>query len=280
MWQSKNHKHSLQNGAGNTHSHTHALQKSKSTLVSELQPFFLTKQMFVKKSQRIKPIEKDSLFWCYYILKYGQSKYEQHTCGCGGISYVKERQLKIQLVEELRGEILRSKLKQCKLGSIDHIEDKLANEQTIDLITFFSLCFLNDIQVVYFKGKCYYKTLKESLPWLEVESGVEDSRLSTNTFEPFYDRNGTGYDDDFDFTTVYCLKQTHGKYWIEESNVLDIDWATCYHIENINKPLKAVSAYTAPQLKELAQRFEIQILGKKKQEIYDLVKSFIKIDII
>jgi hypothetical protein len=248
-----------------------------SNLVTGLQPFFLTKQMFVKKSQRIKPIEKDTLFWCYYILKNGQSKYEQIQHGCGGISYVKERQLKIQLVEELRGETPRNKLKLCKLTSIDHIEDQLGNEKVIDLVTFFSLCFIDDIEVFYFKNKCYYKTLKDELPWMSEDTKKE----SADIFEKIYDRNGTGYeDDDYDFSVINILKQTQGKYWIEETNVLDIDWTTCYHINNINKPLKAVSSYTAPQIKELAQKFGIDFKGKKKQEIYDLVKSFVKIDII
>jgi hypothetical protein len=232
--------------------------------------------MFVKKSQRIKPREKDTLFWCYYILKNGQSKYEQQQHGCGGISYVKERQIKIQLVEELRGETLHNKLKLCKLCSIDHIEDQLGNEKAIDLVTFFSLCFIDDIEVFYFKNKCYYKTLKDELPWINEETKKEN----TDIFEKIYDRNGTGYDEDYDFSVINILKQTQGKYWIEETNVLDIDWSTCYHINNVNKPLKAVSSYTSPQIKELAQKFGIDFKGKKKQEIYDLVKSFVKIDII
>jgi hypothetical protein len=247
-------------------------------LITGLQPFFLTKQMFVKKSQKIKPIEKDSLFWCYYILKNGQSKYEQLQHGSHGISYVKERQLKIQLVEELRGEILRNKLKLCKLGSIDHIEDQLGNEQTIDLITFFSLCFIDNIEVFYFKNKCYYKTLKEDPDWMSPKE--KEKEPAADLFETIYDRNGTGYDDDYDFSVINLLKQTQGKYWIEETNVLDIDWSSCYHINNINKPLKAASAYTATQIKELAQKFGIDSKGKKKQEIYDLVKSFVKIDLI
>jgi len=253
---------------------------ASASLISGLQPFFLTKQMFVKKSQKIKPIQKDTLFWCFYILKNGQSSYEQqHTCR--GISYVKERQLKIELVEKLRGEVERSKLKLCKLASIEHIEDKLANDQSIDMVTFFSLCFLEDIEVFYFKNKCYYKTLKDELPWLSKNTKSENASSTGDLFETIYDRYGSGYDEvDYDFSTIFVLRQTNGKYWIEETNVLDINWRSCYHISNINKPIKAISAYTSPQLKEIAQQFGIEFKGKKKQEIYDLVKSFLKIDII
>ncbi len=265
--------------------HTNANPKERRNIIAELQPFFLTKQMFVKKSKQIKPNQKDTLFWCYYILKHGQSKYEQQF-KCGGISYVTEKQLKIALVEELRGEVVRSKLKMCKLASIDHVEDQLANETVIDMVTFFSLCFIDNIQVFYFKGKCYYQTLKEALPWAptapcgRVGYGAEMGE-SIVDFDTIYDAEGTGYDeDDFDFSSVWILQQTRGRYWIEETNVLEVDWAGCYHIENVNKPLRAVSAYTAPQLKDLAARFGLDVVGKKKQEVYDIVKSFVKIDLI
>lgn len=253
---------------------------SPATIITDLQAFFLTKQMFVKKSQQIKPTQKDSLFWCYYILKNGQSSYEKLLYS-GDISYVKERQIKIELVEQLRAEVLRNKLKLCKLSSIDHIENQLANEQTIDLATFFSLCFLDNIQVFYFKNKCFYKTLKEDLPWMASATTNTIPPTHLDLFETIYDRDGTGYDeDDYDFATIHLLKTTAGKYWIEECPVLDIDWNTSYHIENVNKPLRAISAYTAQQLKELANNFGIAFKGKKKQEVYDLVKSFVKIDII
>jgi hypothetical protein len=273
----------MSNFKSNSNANTGA--KDRTNMIAELQPFFLTKQMFVKKSQQIKPIQKDTLFWCHYILKHGQSSYEQQF-KCGGISYVKEKQLKIALVEELRGDVVRSRLKLCKLTSIDHVEDQLANENVIDLATFFSLCFIDNIQVFYFKDKCYYQTLREVLPWAPTApSGTLGSRAENDEgvvdFDTIYDAEGTGYDeDDYDFSAVWCLRQTHGRFWIEEVNVLDIDWARCYHIENVNKPLRAISAYTAPQLKELAGRFGLNIAGKKKQEVYDMVKSFVKIDLI
>jgi hypothetical protein len=260
-----------------------------SSLIANLQPFFLTTNAFVKKSQSIKPSQSDTLFWCYYILKNGHSAYEQ-LFQCDGengsvITYVREKQIKIKLVEELRNPIMRNKLKLCKLCSIDHVEDLLANEKTIDLATFFSLCFIADIQLFYFKNSCYCKTIPGELPWMNGDRGGGASSKreeeDVSIFDDIYDRYGTGYDeDDYDFATIRVLKQTAGKYWIEIQNVLDIEWSQCYHIENVNKPLKGVSSYTAAQIKELAKRFGIEVKGKNKQELYDQVKSNIKIDII
>lgn len=269
-----------------THNNRYIASTSTSTskLISDLQPFFLTNTCIVKKSQIINPTQSDTLFWCYYILHNGLCSYEQ-LFQCGGISYVREKQIKIQLVEKLRDPILRNKLKQCKLCSVDHLEDQLANEQRIDLATFFSLCFIFDIQVFYFKNNCYCTTLPESLPWMNDTKNVAHSNeveADIDTlFDTIYDRDGTGYDeDDYDFETINVLKQTSGKYWIDQQNVLDTNWNKCYHIENVNKPLKGVSSYNAAQIKELAKKFGIEIKGKNKQELYDAVKLIVKIDII
>ena len=274
-----------------------------SGLINNLQPFFLTNMDVVKKSNIIKPNQMDSLFWCFYILKNGLSSYEKlFQCGVvnteslhnnltksnssssdmqqSSITYVREKQIKIRLVEELRDPIIRNKLKKCKLCSIDHVEDQLANEKVIDLSTFFSLCFIFDIQLFYFKNKCYYKTLKGELPWMRKDVENEKEK-ETDIFEQIYDRYGTGYDeDDYDFETIYVLKQTNGKYWVECKNVLDIEWNQCYQIENVNKPLKGISSYTSAEIKELSKIFCLDIKGKNKQEIYDMVKLIVKIDII
>lgn len=293
MWKNKQnyrhqHQHTPTNGyvhrnrpqhnytRGNTETNNHESVTQYANIITELQPFFLTKQMVVKKSKAISPKQKDTLFWCFFILKQGHSSYEQ-LFNNDTISYVKEKQLKIQLVEELRDNSIRSKLKQIKLVSIDHIENQLANETTIDLATFFSLCYINNIQIFYFKNKCYYTSLPETYTWMNTTQQDVD-----NSFESIYKPNGSVEDedgDDFDFETIFILKQTNGKYWMDEINVSDIDWETCYRIKNIAKPINAISAYTAAQIKEMASMFGIEVSGKKKQEIYDQLKSFIKIDI-
>lgn len=242
----------------------------------------------VKKAERIKPTQTDTLFWCYYILKHGRSSYEQQQqFQCGGtISYVREKQHKIQLVEEMRDPLLRNKLKQCKLCSLDHVENQLANEQTIDLATFFSLCFLFDIQLFYFNNRCYYQTLPEDLPWIVTRPLEEEcdggGDRDTDLFDRIYDRHGTGYDtDDYDFATVLVLHQTSGNYWIEPTNVLDIDWNKSFRIVNIHKPLKAISSYTVAHLKEIAGKvLSVDITGKTKQQLYDMVKVVFTIDVV
>jgi hypothetical protein len=140
--------------------------------LNDLQPFFLTRNMIAKKKQTIRPYKLDTLFWCYFILKHGQSRYEyiQHT-----ITIVVEKQYKITLVEELRSPELREKIKNCKLATIQHLEGVLANDNVIDLATFFTLCFIYDIQVFYFKDRCYYNSLPGRLDWIDnVDTSIDD----------------------------------------------------------------------------------------------------------
>lgn len=246
--------------------------------LNDLQPFFLTRNMIAKKKQTIRPYKLDTLFWCYFILKHGQSRYEyiQHT-----ITIVVEKQYKITLVEELRSPELREKIKNCKLATIQHLEGVLANDNVIDLATFFTLCFIYDIQVFYFKDRCYYNSLPGRLDWIDnVDTSIDDDNddgvfiNSENTIE--YEE-----ETDYDFKTIKILKHNCGtKYYLVEKNILDIDWKHSYKISNLNKPLRAESYYTVADLRELANKFNLDHTGKKKKELYTLVQSFVKIDII
>ena len=55
-----------------------------------------------KEKEYFIPKQKDTLFWCFYIMKNGIDKYEE--LNETGISIVTEKQLKIGFVEKLRKE--------------------------------------------------------------------------------------------------------------------------------------------------------------------------------
>ena len=247
-----------------------------SATLNDLQPFFLTRNMIAKKKQIIRPYKLDTLFWCYFILKNGQSRYDSIA---HNITIVLEKQHKITLVEELRSPELREKIKNCKLATIQHLEGVLANDPVIDLATFFTLCFIYDIQVFYFKDRCFYTSLPDRLEWITNSREEDDNDdgvfiNSANTIE--YEE-----DADYDFKKIKILKHTGGtKYYLIEQNILEIDWEHCYKITNLNKPLRAESYYTVSDLREIANKLNLDHTGKKKKEIYTLVQSFVKIDII
>jgi hypothetical protein len=284
-------------GNSNTNSHI-------ASLLNEFQPFFFTKQLVQNITNKETPLKKkkvetiyrpsklDTLFWCYYILKNDMLLYEQHE---SNLSFVTEKKYKIELVEFIREN--KSKLKGYKLASIDHIENQLANELKMDMPTFFSLCYINELQVVYFNDTCYYSTTPLEIPEQEVE---------TNDF-PLNDCEDSDYEDDRDILeysiyeqhkrrannnaepnkhnreekSFFMLKKDrkNGSYYLQKYKYNEISWNKYYKIDNISKPLKSVSSYSLTQLKDIAMIFNIDLTKKKKQDIYDELKKLIMIDL-
>ena len=86
-----------------------------------------------KKPSLFVPREKDTLFWCFYLMKYGDVKYEmlEHK------NILTEKNLKIEYVEKIRNE--KQTVKTYKFATLTHIENNLANENQLDVKTFLSL---------------------------------------------------------------------------------------------------------------------------------------------
>ena len=97
------------------------------------------------------PKEKDQLFWCYFIIQNGFSKYEYP----GTTSFVNEKEEKFRCIEHMRNN--KQQLKTKKIKNIrEDVEDELANKQTIGMKTFIALCIANNINIMYIhKRKCF-----------------------------------------------------------------------------------------------------------------------------
>ena len=81
--------------------------------------------------------EKDSLFWCFYIMKYGYDDYNmlnQH--------FLIEKNLKIESISKIRED--KELLKKHKLKRSE-IENELANDEKITLKGFLALCIYNKL---------------------------------------------------------------------------------------------------------------------------------------
>ena len=83
--------------------------------------------------------EKDSLFWCFYYMLYGEFDYiTSHS------SFAVEKQLKIKYIETVRNN--KVKLKSLKVKS-NYIENNLLCSK-IDILTFYVLCDLHNINFI------------------------------------------------------------------------------------------------------------------------------------
>jgi hypothetical protein len=130
------------------------IQKSQIHLVvnKEPQKSVVTLKHSIKH-QLFCPREKDSLFWCFYVMKHGDTSYEmlKHR------NFITEKKLKFEYIEQIRGN--KEVIKTYKFATLTHLENNLANDERIDMKTFLSLCVIENINVIYINKKTYFKLL-------------------------------------------------------------------------------------------------------------------------
>ena len=194
------------------------------TLPTIALPTFAASSFAKQKSAKpFTPFHKDKLFWCFYIILNGYEEYEMIRTN----SFSIEKQLKIKTVEKLKS--IKDQLKELKLKRTE-LEDELVNKQMITTKGLTALCLVHNVSVTYVYGRKYC----EIAPQEPVKKGIivqnekkEDSLKWTS--------NEMNNNDDF-------LTQIRAEYW---------------HIENIQKPLNAPSAYTLAELQEIANKLQI-----------------------
>lgn len=178
------------------------------------------------------PREKDSLFWCLYIMKHGQIEYnlQEHR------NYIMEKKIKIDYVEQIRKD--KQLMKTYKFATLTHLESNLANDDKIDIPTFLSLCVLENLNVLIVSKRTYFELL------------MNDS-LEMHTIHSL-DNRKHGY------SSVAADKQ----------NLLQID--------NILKPLKAISSYKVQELLDFCEKLKIETDDKKKKTKNELYESLVQ----
>jgi hypothetical protein len=188
------------------------------------------------------PKEKDSLFWCYYIIKYGYAKYEMPDV----TSFVNEKKLKFECIEYLR--TCKQQLKTKKIKNIrEDVEHDLANNQTICMKTFIALCIGNNINIIFIENRKCFEII---------------------------------FDDSSPIYVVHCFNQFSSKRYAIEDDVTALKIEeyrnTLFKWESVEKPLKAISSYKLNELIDICKRFgffDISLNDKTKKELYELILS-------
>jgi|TARA_B100001250_G_C19813990_1_gene797269 hypothetical protein len=184
------------------------------------------------------PKQSDSLFWCFYIVVHGHEAYELSR----GDAFKVEKEFKIASVEKLREKA--DQLKAFKLKR-NAVENELVNEQRIGLDGLRALCIAYGVSIVYVVGRTYY----------DFQHGDEKSSVIVKNVEKNW--NGLRHEEDTDSFRAEVI-------------------ADYFLIENVSKPLKAVTTYSVAQLQETCRRLTVPILdptGKKlgKKSMYEAI---------
>ena len=192
------------------------------------------------------PVQQDSLFWCYYILKNGDASYET----LNNKNSLVAKQQKIELVSVIRKN--KDIVKMYKFDTITNLESNLANDDNLSLKTFLSLCAIENINVVYVSNKTYYEAMMNDSGVIYI---VREIQSPANKY--------------------------HKKYGFELSTapVLDVIRTTLYKLEVVDKPIRAASAYKLQDLIDICGKLDIAITNKetgKNKSKNDLYESIVQ----
>jgi hypothetical protein len=184
------------------------------------------------------PTEKDTLFWCLYIMKNGETNYEL----LNNRNYIVEKKLKIDYIERIRNQ--KQLIKTYKFTTLSYLENRLANEDKIDVNTFLSLCVLENLNVIYINKKTYYQ-------------------LSMSDSGPLH--------------IIYSLDKYRFGHEINTNNTLIK--SSLLQIDNIDKPIKSISNYKIQELIDICEKLSIETIDKdtnKKKNKNELYESLVQ----
>ena len=196
-----------------------------------------------KKETMYRPRQKDSLFWCFYILKYGFSNYEMEI---NNQYFVVEKNEKFKYIELLRKN--KDLLKLHKIKPLTQLEDDLANKDKISPKTFFALCVLENINVLLVDKRKVYELL------------INDSPIN------IVHRNNETYYHSIELDVTEEISDKYRE--------------TYYKLTNFDTTLKGIGSYKLQELTDLCQKLNINIEDHKnktlkqkmtKKDIYELL---------
>jgi len=187
------------------------------------------------------PKQKDSLFWCIYIFKYGMNKYNEISNY--GNTELKEKQNCIKFIEKNKNLLKTTNYKITNIN-IQEIKSELMTEQT-KTSYYVLLAF-----VFYYNINIYI---------------IHENR---NMYLSF--KNDTN-------TINHVIFKDKKKYKIFKTNVnnLEIENITrgMYSLVHFNKPIKGLSTYKVSELHDIARILNIEnYTNYKKNELYELIQ--------
>ena len=190
-----------------------------------------------KSTKPFTPFQKDKLFWCFFIILKGYEEYEMNHSNAFSV----EKQLKIETVEKLKS--IKEKLKELKLKRTE-LEDELVNKQTITLKGLCALCLVHNVSITYVFGRKYCEINASEAGASEAGAGTSAAAASAAERKGIIVQNAKKEDSlkSTNEDEAY-LSQVRAEYWL---------------IENIQKPLKASSAYTLVELQDICQKLQLE----------------------
>jgi hypothetical protein len=192
------------------------------------------------------PNQQDSLFWCFYIIKNGDVKYET----LNNKNSLLAKQMKIEMVDVIRKN--KEIVKLYKFDTISNIESNLANENTLSVKVFLTLCVIENINIIYLKKNTYYELLMNDSNIIYVVHDNQSQSKYSNKY---------GYE-------------------LATEEQLNTIRSTFFKLNSIDKPIKSISAYSVDELVDICNKLVINIYNnitgkqKSKKDLYESIIQY------
>ncbi len=207
----------------------------------------INKKETINKEDKFLPKQIDTLFWCFFIMKYGDSAYE--TINIGNQFFIKEKEEKFKYIDIVRKQ--KDILKINKIKPLSEIEDDLANKNKISLKTFIALCIIEKINVIVINKRKIFESINN---------------------------------DTNNIYLINKLLEEQDKYYIDlavTNEKINNYREKYYKLDSFEPSLKAMSSYKLEELHDLVEKLGVKLVipsDKKKltkKDIYEqLVQQF------
>jgi hypothetical protein len=238
-----NKNHDIHNKKHDTHNKNHDIHNKNHDTHNEKQD---NPKILPEKPSLFIPKEQDSLFWCYYIIKNGDAKYEM----LNHKNMLMAKQMKIDYVEYIRKN--KPTIKTYKFDTLTNIESNLVNDNNINIKTVFALCAIENINLIYVRKRTYY-----DLAMNDSEVGFIIREIPANT----------------KYNYVYGFE-------LSTPNKIAEIKSTLYKLDSIDKPIKSISAYKSEDIINIANKLSISTINvekgknKTKKDIYEAIIQY------
>ena len=202
------------------------------------------------KLEYFTPSQSNSLFWCFYIIYNGFASYEYESN-----YFTAEQQFKIQTIEKVKKGEGKNNLKEHKISKMC-FESGLLGCNNINAKTLYALCLCYNLNIFYIYKNTYYEMISN------IEKPVYIIRYNTET-----NNYSICLPVDINATETLkkhseCIEKTKEKYW---------------KLDSLDKPLRAITAYSVQDLTNICYKLEIDIncettnKKKTKAELYSSI---------
>jgi len=184
------------------------------------------------KLEYFTPSQSNSLFWCFYIIYNGFASYEYESN-----YFTAEQQFKIQTIEKVKKGEGKAGLKENKISKAS-FEGGLMGCNNINTKTLYALCLCYNLNIFYIYKNTYYEMISN----IEKPVHIVKYNAETNNYSIRLPVD-TSASETFSKHSEY-IEKIKEKYW---------------KLDNLEKPLRAITAYSVCDLINICSKLEIDI---------------------